>query len=327
MLSSRVPAPPRLAAATVSNNSYVGLQVAGRDHKIDLGLALSGVPLCLVSRAATTFPLAALSNALTPAAKRLDLRRQVMIWNAGLRGAIAYSLAVKMGDDAGGQYFEFSTIIVVLVTTIGLGATTGPMLELLKLAGISAPAEDSGKEEDGAELSSQVGSDGLSEGGPGAGSEAGHTSKPRPGAADGAEATQTSPAAVRLDNDDAAMLASAAEASPSLARLGRQSEPAPPAGGAQWLATPSQRRHHNGHHNPPGSASGGGQRSVLGRVSDGLTHVWRTLDAKIMVPGASCDHLPAIPVLVRFYPPHLTPPPPPLSLAPASLHARAEGGP
>lgn len=42
--------------------AYLGIQVATMHHTFDAGLLLSGIPLCLLSRALNIFPLAALIN-------------------------------------------------------------------------------------------------------------------------------------------------------------------------------------------------------------------------------------------------------------------------
>jgi hypothetical protein len=63
-------------------------------HDVDIGLLLSALPLCLLSRAANIFPLAAVANKLrsTP----IPFNMQIMQWLCGLRGAIAYALVINL---------------------------------------------------------------------------------------------------------------------------------------------------------------------------------------------------------------------------------------
>lgn len=65
----------------------------------------------------------------------------VMIWAAGLRGAVAYGLALNLpasGADTGSGIpaIESATLVVVLVTTLAFGGATGaPRLQLRALPG------------------------------------------------------------------------------------------------------------------------------------------------------------------------------------------------
>jgi NhaP-type Na+/H+ or K+/H+ antiporter len=73
--------------------AHVG-QVVVMPHDVDIGLLLSALPLCLLSRAANIFPLAAVANKLrsTP----IPFNMQIMQWLCGLRGAIAYALVINL---------------------------------------------------------------------------------------------------------------------------------------------------------------------------------------------------------------------------------------
>jgi hypothetical protein len=55
-----------------------------------------------------------------------------VIWFAGLRGAIAYALAKRWGGD-GALAVEGTTIILVLVTTFGMGGTVGKVVQALDM--------------------------------------------------------------------------------------------------------------------------------------------------------------------------------------------------
>lgn len=120
--------------------AYLGMQVAINGHRIDWGLILSSVPLMLVSRAINIFPLANLANYFRryPIPKNV----QTMQFACGLRGAIAYALALNLPSKAegvrGNPAIETATLFTVFFTTIVFGGATGPLLSLLGLRGSNA---------------------------------------------------------------------------------------------------------------------------------------------------------------------------------------------
>eukprot|EP01052_Picozoa_sp_SAG31_P035250 SAG31_NODE_4228_length_3442_cov_2.372719_2_plen_270_part_00 len=56
-----------------------------------------------------------------------------MIWFAGLRGAIAYALAKRWGGPEATLAVEGTTMMLVLLTTFGLGGTVGSVIKALDL--------------------------------------------------------------------------------------------------------------------------------------------------------------------------------------------------
>ena len=63
--------------------------------------------------------------------KKITNSMKTMMWLSGLRGAIAYALAVNM--PTGNRAIETTTLFVVVSTTLVLGGTTGPLLAALNL--------------------------------------------------------------------------------------------------------------------------------------------------------------------------------------------------
>ena len=107
--------------------------------------------LCLLARACSTFPMAALANCCRTKSRRIRLHEQAVIWFSGLRGAIALALAVEFptadhvrGTSGQGSFCNqrekvvACTIIVILVTVFLMGGLTKPMLNL---CGISMNSE------------------------------------------------------------------------------------------------------------------------------------------------------------------------------------------
>jgi len=134
------------AAAFLSETfvfAYLGLQVATFDHLWDTGIILTGIPLAMLSRAVNIFPLSRLANLLreTPIPPNV----QMMHAACGLRGAVAYALAVNMPstrpNEEGSRAVGTGTLVICLVSTLVLGGGTLP---LLKYLGLHDPNESEG---------------------------------------------------------------------------------------------------------------------------------------------------------------------------------------
>ncbi len=70
---------------------------------------------------------------------------QMMIWAVGLRGAVAYGLALNMPQiegesDEGIPAIESSTLVIVVLSTLILGSATGPLLRRFDLQVTASPA-------------------------------------------------------------------------------------------------------------------------------------------------------------------------------------------
>jgi len=126
------------AAAFLSETfvfAYLGLQVATFDHLWDFGILLTGLPLAMAARALNIFPLSKLANLLreTPIPPSV----QVMQAACGLRGAVAYALAVNMPStrpgEQGSRAVETGTLVICLVSTLFFGGATLPLMKYLGL--------------------------------------------------------------------------------------------------------------------------------------------------------------------------------------------------
>jgi len=71
---------------------------------------------------------------------KISFRMQIMIWFSGLRGAIAFALALNL-KTPGGSVLITTTLFIVLFTTLGLGCLTSPLIKKLKLQHIVTEAE------------------------------------------------------------------------------------------------------------------------------------------------------------------------------------------
>mmetsp|Transcript_62132 Transcript_62132/g.140535 ORF Transcript_62132/g.140535 Transcript_62132/m.140535 type:complete len:520 (-) Transcript_62132:148-1707(-) len=88
---------------------------------------LFAILLCLVSRLLNTFPISAAANVARHGDDKIPMKMQVMIWFAGLRGAIAFALSQNMPGPHKDIY-ETTTLGVIFFTTIICGGLTATML-------------------------------------------------------------------------------------------------------------------------------------------------------------------------------------------------------
>eukprot|EP00850_Spirogloea_muscicola_P008104 SM000042S15371 [mRNA] locus=s42:597293:598662:+ [translate_table: standard] len=110
--------------------AYLGMQVVIMEHEADLGLLVSALPLCLLSRALNIYPLAWLAN--KGRSRKISNSMKLVMWVSGLRGAIAYALAINMPSE--NLALETTTLYIVVTTTLIFGGATGPLVRSLGLA-------------------------------------------------------------------------------------------------------------------------------------------------------------------------------------------------
>jgi len=122
---------------------YMGMGFfTGRFKVWDLRFVVLAVLFCLLGRALHVFPLSWLSNAT----RRLQIppKMQVVIWFAGLRGAIAFALSQNMPGPHKDIY-ETTTLSIVIFTTVVCGGLTEPMLRhagMKRAHGEPSPLDD-----------------------------------------------------------------------------------------------------------------------------------------------------------------------------------------
>lgn len=123
--------------------AYLGMSVfvTVLPHMWDGVLVAITLAGCLVARALSTVIF---SNCANLKRKRIiGWRKQIIIWFSGLRGAIAFALAIDMyqieidgSSITGTPYaaqFMSTTLAIVMITTFIMGGLTQPLLEVLKL--------------------------------------------------------------------------------------------------------------------------------------------------------------------------------------------------
>jgi len=125
---------------------YLGLAIFAFDplkQEYDIGLITMSIPIILIARAANIFPLSMIINMTRPKKHRINCNSQIMLWFAGLRGAIAFTLALDVPTPAKSELFS-TTVIIILFTVLIFGGVTVPILKALNI-------KMGGKEEDGEE--------------------------------------------------------------------------------------------------------------------------------------------------------------------------------
>ncbi|CAK4221727.1 unnamed protein product [Aphanomyces euteiches] len=121
---------------------YLGVSVVAYSgaFKWDWAFIAWQMLILLVARACNTFPLCTLANCGRK--EQIPFSFMVVIWFSGLRGAIAFALALNIwtinGDHAG--VIKSSTLFTVMSTTLVFGMLTGPLLTSLGLVKVSKSA-------------------------------------------------------------------------------------------------------------------------------------------------------------------------------------------
>jgi len=119
---------------------YLGLSIFYALEDFSLALAALSIILCLIGRAANIFPLSFIINAFKKRGcpkgdVRIPYNHQTMLWFSGLRGAMAFALAIDLNtqDSKNGPLLLSTTMSVVLFTVFIFGSFTSKTLELLKI--------------------------------------------------------------------------------------------------------------------------------------------------------------------------------------------------
>ncbi|KAL8461777.1 hypothetical protein ACS0TY_033030 [Phlomoides rotata] len=118
---------------------YMGFDIAMEQHSWShIGFIFFSIIFIIIARAANVFSCAYLVNLVRPANRQIPMKHQKALWYSGLRGAMAFALALQsvhdLPDGHGQTIFTATTAIVVL-TVLLIGGSTGTMLENLQVVG------------------------------------------------------------------------------------------------------------------------------------------------------------------------------------------------
>ncbi|CAM9889556.1 unnamed protein product [Choristocarpus tenellus] len=97
----------------------------GRFKEWDWLFITLAIAFCLISRVFNTVPFSFIANLWR--ARKISANMQVVMWFAGLRGAIAFALSASMPGPSKDIY-QSTTLMVVIFTTLVCGGLTEPLL-------------------------------------------------------------------------------------------------------------------------------------------------------------------------------------------------------
>ncbi|XP_059667003.1 sodium/hydrogen exchanger 6 [Cornus florida] len=118
---------------------YMGFDIAMEQHSWShVGFIFFSIIFIGVARAVNVFSCAYLVNLVRPAHRQVPLNHQKALWYSGLRGAMAFALALQSVHDlpeGHGQTIFTATTAIVVLTVLLIGGSTGTMLEALQVVG------------------------------------------------------------------------------------------------------------------------------------------------------------------------------------------------
>eukprot|EP01012_Entosiphon_sulcatum_P046183 TRINITY_DN6193_c0_g1_i1.p1 TRINITY_DN6193_c0_g1~~TRINITY_DN6193_c0_g1_i1.p1 ORF type:complete len:611 (+),score=118.40 TRINITY_DN6193_c0_g1_i1:25-1833(+) len=114
--------------------AYLGLAVFQFQHDFHAGFVCFSLVACVVGRALNIFPLSIIANKYRTT--KICRSHQLIMWFSGLRGAIAFTLALALPSS--GEHLAVhrklvtTTLFIVIFTIVFMGGGTIPLLALLK---------------------------------------------------------------------------------------------------------------------------------------------------------------------------------------------------
>ncbi|CAI9087077.1 OLC1v1007488C1 [Oldenlandia corymbosa var. corymbosa] len=118
---------------------YMGFDIAMEQHSWShVGFIFFSILFIVIARAANVFGCAYLINLVRPTHRKIPFKHQKALWYSGLRGAMAFALALQSVHDlpeGHGQTIFTATTAIVVLTVLLIGGSTGTMLEALQVVG------------------------------------------------------------------------------------------------------------------------------------------------------------------------------------------------
>lgn len=111
--------------------AYLGMAIFSFKHNFQFSLIIWSIVLCLLGRALNIYPLALLLNYSRE--HKITKKMMFIMWFSGLRGAIAYALALNLEiEDEKRHVLVTTTLSIVLFTILMLGGSTVFLLKHMK---------------------------------------------------------------------------------------------------------------------------------------------------------------------------------------------------
>ncbi|KAI4296110.1 hypothetical protein L6164_036095 [Bauhinia variegata] len=118
---------------------YMGFDIAMEQHSWShVGFIFFSIIFIGIARAANVFSCAYLINMVRPSYRKIPPKHQKALWYSGLRGAMAFALALQSFHDlpeGHGQTIFTATTAIIVLTVLLIGGSTGTMLEALEVVG------------------------------------------------------------------------------------------------------------------------------------------------------------------------------------------------
>ena len=121
-----------MTLATIAETAvflYMGMSVfTGKQSNFDVVFSILALALCLLGRFLNIFPLSWIANRCRRDPRTyIPFRMQCVLWFAGLRGAIAFALAMNM-PGRHREVYATTTLFICIFTTVVCGGLTDRML-------------------------------------------------------------------------------------------------------------------------------------------------------------------------------------------------------
>jgi sodium/hydrogen exchanger 8 len=117
----------------------MGFDIAMEKHSWShVGFICFSILFIVIARAANVFGCGYLVNLARPAHRKIPMMHQKALCYSGLRGAMAFALALQSVHDlpeGHGQTIFTATTAIVVLTVLLIGGSTGTMLEALEVVG------------------------------------------------------------------------------------------------------------------------------------------------------------------------------------------------
>lgn len=118
---------------------YMGFDIAMEQHSWShMGFIIFSTLFIVIARAVNVFSCASLVNLVRPENRKIPIHHQKALWFSGLRGAMAFALALQSVHDlpeGHGQTIFTATTAIIVLTVLFIGGSTGPMLKALNVVG------------------------------------------------------------------------------------------------------------------------------------------------------------------------------------------------
>ena len=113
---------------------YIGISMfTFRNHQWEFGFIGPSLFVIIIGRALNIYPMSFLVNLTRSSSKKIDFKNQHLMFFSGLRGALAFGLAIRNTSTESRQLILTSTSIIVIVTVVLFGGLTKKVAQLLKI--------------------------------------------------------------------------------------------------------------------------------------------------------------------------------------------------